>query len=261
MTTAIVRHTATCLIASLATLTGLACATEGPTAPLSSYPCRVGWELRLLARDPLQDYFYDVLRPGASSDFGASLIEVSLVRVDVTLDASGTRCVEHDTFVSTPWALLGFDPFGTMSIIQPNGVTPARVRALQPGLSAVRAVFGPDTTGVGSISVVPRVASLVIAPSDTVDAGAIPVSVQVFGRDSADQPVPLFRARMSWAVLQSSTIAVALWPTVFMQEQSSPPGINARVTFPSTAAVGTARIRFRTRHATATLSVTVPPAP
>ena len=109
------------------------------------------------------------------------------------------------------------------------------------------------------VTAVPRVASLVITPSDTVDTGALPVTVRVSGRDSLGQSVQVFTGRTTWAVLGTSTIPVALWPSVSLAPRST--SIDAIVTFPTASTAGTAKIKFSTRHANATLTVTVPPVP
>ena len=265
---AVWRRAVRATVGTLAAAAGLACGPEGATAPFSSYPCQVGWKLTLVARDPLQDYYYESLddaRPfggqGAVQVEVGDSIEVALTRMDMTLDASGDRCVSVETVVSSPWTLTAADPIGSLSITQPHGTAPAVVRALTAGPVRVRAILGRDTIDRAWLTVMPRIASLVITPSDTVDAGAVPVSVRIAGLDSLGQPVQVSVYKTRWAVLGTSTIPVALWPSVSTATRSNDPSIDATVTFPTTATVGTALIRFRTRHASATLSVTVPPAP
>lgn len=246
---------------------GFACGPEGPTAPLTSYPCQVGWSLLLVSRDPLQDYYYEALSEGTPTGSRASLVEagdsleVALNRIDVTLDPSGTGCIGVQSLVSAPWSLVAVDPAGSLSIRQPQGSTPAMVRAVSTGPIRVRAIVGRDTVGPAWVTVVPRVASLAITPSDTVDPGAVPVTVRVTGRDSLGQAVQTFVGRVGWAVLGTSTLPVAQWPSVSLAPRNSGPAIDAIVTFPTSAVTGTAKIKLTTRHTNATLTVTVPPAP
>ena len=261
------RQTAPLLVVALATVAGLSCGQDGPTAPLNSYPCRVGWELILMARDPLQYNYYEVMRDGPPLSARASIVEISdsveiaLVRADDTLDASGTTCMRTETLVATPWTLVATDPAGHVTITQPTGTGPAVLRALTTGQARVRALIGPDTIGPATVTVVPRILQLVISPPDTVDVGAATVTVRISGRDSVGAAVPVYAIRTGWAVLGSSTIPVALWPSVSMSTPPVTPTIDATVTFPSPATVGTAQIKFTTRHATGMLAVTVPPAP
>jgi hypothetical protein len=252
--------------AAIAIVAGPGCGQEGPIAPLSSYPCHVGWQLILAARYHGIDYYFETMDDGASIlspqptrvELGDSL-DIALVREDILIDPTGTSCVVSQSFLSTPWTLIANDPTGVLAITQSAGATPATVRGAKFGSLRVRGVVGADTVGPATIAVVPRVAALVFTPSDTVDVGAAPFTVRITARDSAGQGIPLYGDRARWAVLQSSTIPVALWPTVTMSAPPISTSLNATITFPTAAVTGTALVRFSTPHASKTLTVTIPP--